>query len=311
MMYKSTRSINESCGVPAAQAIKQGLAADGGLFMPEYIPKLPQDALAALAQQGYVSRAAQILSMFLDDYTIEELTKDCQAAYCPQKFPGGAAPCVQIDDRLHVLELWHGPTCAFKDMALQIMPRLLRRALDKTKEDRTAMILVATSGDTGKAALEGYRDLEKIKIKVYYPVDGVSRVQKLQMATQGGANVDVCAIRGNFDDAQSGVKRIFSDAAVAEELNRRRNFSIQRQFHQLGASSAADRILRLRLLRHGPLRLNTHGGADRHLRADRKLRQHFRCLYRKAHGTARGYADLRLQPKQHSDRFSRDGYVRP
>lgn len=104
-MYKSTRSINESCGVPAAQAIKQGLAADGGLFMPEYIPKLPQDALAALAQQGYVSRAAQILSMFLDDYTIEELTKDCQAAYCPQKFPGGAAPCVQIDDRLHVLEL--------------------------------------------------------------------------------------------------------------------------------------------------------------------------------------------------------------
>lgn len=221
MMYKSTRSINESCGVPAAQAIKQGLAADGGLFMPEYIPKLSQDALAALAQQDYVNRAAQILSMFLDDYTIEELTKDCQAAYCSQKFPGGAAPCIQIDDRIHILELWHGPTCAFKDIALQIMPRLLCRALDKTKEDRTAMILVATSGDTGKAALEGYRDLEKIKIKVYYPVDGVSRVQKLQMATQGGANVDVCAIRGNFDDAQSGVKRIFADAAAAEELNRR------------------------------------------------------------------------------------------
>ncbi len=219
MKYKSTRSANDSCGVSAAQAIKQGLAADGGLFMPEFIPKLSCDMLASLASKDYVGRAVEILSMFLDDYTKEELTKDCEAAYSAQKFPGGAAPCVQIDNNIHALELWHGPTCAFKDMALQIMPRLLCRALDKTDEKRTAMILVATSGDTGKAALEGYRDLEKIKIKVYYPVDGVSRVQKLQMATQGGDNVDVCAIRGNFDDAQTGVKRIFADTATAKELD--------------------------------------------------------------------------------------------
>ena len=120
-----------------------------------------------------------------------------------------------------MLELWHGPTCAFKDMALQIMPRLLSRALVKTGEERTALILVATSGDTGKAALEGYRDVNRIKISVYYPVDGVSRAQKLQMTTQEGTNVNVCAIKGNFDDAQSGVKKIFADKDFAAELDKK------------------------------------------------------------------------------------------
>ena len=128
---------------------------------------------------------------------------------------------VAIDDALYALELWHGPTAAFKDMALQIMPRLLSRALQKTGETRTALILVATSGDTGKAALEGYKDVPQVKIQVFYPVDGVSRVQKLQMMTQTGDNVCVRAIRGNFDDAQSGVKRIFADAGVAEALDQK------------------------------------------------------------------------------------------
>ena len=117
----------------------------------------------------------------------------------------------KIDDSTYMLELWHGPTCAFKDMALQIMPRLFVRALKKTGEERTALILVATSGDTGKAALEGYCDVDGTMIQVFYPTDGVSSVQKLQMQTQVGKNVSVLGIKGNFDDAQNGVKRIFSD----------------------------------------------------------------------------------------------------
>ncbi|MBR7137520.1 MAG: threonine synthase, partial [Clostridia bacterium] len=149
----------------------------------------------------------------------EELLSDCRIAYSDENFVGGAAPLKKVDGNIHALELWHGPTAAFKDMALQIMPRLLSRALVKTGEDRTALILVATSGDTEKAALEGYRDVPGTKMLVFYPVDGVSRVQKMQMITQKGDNVAVCAIHGNFDDAQNGVKKIFADRTMAEELN--------------------------------------------------------------------------------------------
>ena len=219
MNYSSTRNPNKTENVSAAQAIKQGLASDGGLFMPDSIPALSLDDIAALTDKNYVERAVRVLSLFLTDYSEEELRLDCEAAYSESRFVGGAAPLVSIDGKIFSLELWHGPTCAFKDMALQIMPRLLCRALEKTGEKRDAMILVATSGDTGKAALEGYRDIDKIRIKVFYPVDGVSRVQKLQMATQGGSNVDVCAIHGNFDDAQTGVKKIFADADIAKQLN--------------------------------------------------------------------------------------------
>ncbi len=218
MNYSSTRSINKEA-VSAAQAIKQGLADDGGLFMPESFPTLTKDKISELVDKNYVERATYILSLFLTDYSEAELLADCTEAYSESRFPGGAAPLKSIDGKIFSLELWHGPTCAFKDMALQIMPRLLCRALNKTNEERDAMILVATSGDTGKAALEGYRDIDKIRIKVFYPVDGVSRVQKLQMATQGGNNVDVCAIRGNFDDAQTGVKKIFGDGDMAKTLN--------------------------------------------------------------------------------------------
>lgn len=218
MNYSSTRSTtNEK--VSAAQAIKQGLANDGGLFMPDAFPALTAEKITSLCDKSYIERAVSVLSMFLTDYTEEELRADCEAAYSETRFVGGAAPLKSIDGKVFSLELWHGPTCAFKDMALQIMPRLLCRALEKTGEQRDAMILVATSGDTGKAALEGYRDVDKIRIKVFYPVNGVSRVQKLQMATQAGNNVDVCAIHGNFDDAQTGVKKIFADAKIAEELN--------------------------------------------------------------------------------------------
>ena len=223
MKFQSTRDQN-AAKFTAAQVIKQGLAADGGLFVPESIPTLTFEEIESLCKVDYPTRAAKILGKFLTDYTEEELLADCHAAYAPTSFVGGAAPLVKLDETLHSLELWHGPTAAFKDMALQIMPRLLSRALVKTGEERTALILVATSGDTGKAALEGYKDIERIKIAVFYPENGVSRVQKLQMQTQTGDNVYVCAINGNFDDAQTGVKRIFSDPDAAKELNEKGYF---------------------------------------------------------------------------------------
>ncbi len=214
--YISTRG--KTLPVSSAQAIKQGLADDGGLFMPETIPSLTQEDFDFLKDATYSERAAYIMAKFLTDYNYEELLSDCKEAYSEARFPGGAAPITDIDN-MRLLELWHGPTCAFKDMALQVMPRLLSRALTKTNEKRTAFILVATSGDTGKAALEGYKDVDGIKIMVFYPVNGVSKIQKLQMATQEGENVYVCAIKGNFDDAQNGVKKIFGNPETAEKLN--------------------------------------------------------------------------------------------
>ena len=218
MNYQSTRGKSGE-SLTSAQIIKQGLALDGGLFIPDEIPTVTLDEIKALASLSYPERAATILSKYLTDYTYGELLSDCREAYSEASFPGGAAPVVKAKDGIYSLELWHGPTAAFKDMALQIMPRLLSRALTKTGEERTALILVATSGDTGKAALEGYKDVEKIKIMVFYPVDGVSRVQKMQMATQTGDNVNVTAIYGNFDDAQTGVKKIFSDNDAVAYLN--------------------------------------------------------------------------------------------
>ena len=218
MKFVSTRTKNYE-GVSSAYAIKTGLASDGGLFMPEHIPSLSENEIKAMMGDSYPVRAAKILSKFLTDYTYEELICDAEAAYAEEKFGDSPAPVTSLGENMYMLELWHGPTCAFKDMALQIMPRLFSRALKKCDEKRCALILVATSGDTGKAALEGYRDVPGTKIKVFYPTGGVSRVQKLQMQTQEGENVSVDAIVGNFDDAQSGVKVIFADKKVREELN--------------------------------------------------------------------------------------------
>ena len=218
MNYVSTRG-KDNKGVSSAYAIKTGLASDGGLYMPEEIPQLSYEEMTELLSADYPTRAAKILSRFLTDYTYEELYEDALGAYAQEKFGAHPAPITKIDDSVYMLELWHGPTCAFKDMALQIMPRLFSRALKKCGEERCAMILVATSGDTGKAALEGYCDIPSTKIKVFYPVDGVSRVQKLRMQTQVGKNVSVDGIIGNFDDAQTGVKKIFSDKKIRERLN--------------------------------------------------------------------------------------------
>lgn len=218
MKFQSTRDLKQE-KFTSAQVIRKGLADDGGLFVPESIPSLSFEEINALCSMDYAHRAAFILGKYLTDYTYEELLEDCQQAYAESSFVGGAAPLHRICDNVYTQELWHGPTAAFKDMALQIMPRLLSRALKKTGEQRKALILVATSGDTGKAALEGYRDVDQVCISVFYPVNGVSKIQKLQMVTQQGQNVNVCAIHGNFDDAQTGVKRIFADAEAAHTLD--------------------------------------------------------------------------------------------
>ena len=209
MNYISTRTPDAEKR-SAAFVIKKGLADDGGLYVPESIPSLSQEAVDRLIDMDYVGRATYILSLFLTDYTEEELKAAATAAYSAEKFNGPAAPIARVGDD-YFLELWHGPTSAFKDMALQIMPRLLSLSLGKTGEEKDAYILVATSGDTGKAALEGYCDVDRVRIQVFYPVNGVSNIQKKQMASQKGENVNVVSINGNFDDAQSGVKAIFAD----------------------------------------------------------------------------------------------------
>ena len=218
MNFQSTRDSKHE-KYTAAQVIRKGLADDGGLFVPDSIPVLTHQEIIMLCGMDYAHRATFILGKYLTDYTQEELLEDCQKAYREDSFVGGAAPLHQIGDNLYTQELWHGPTAAFKDMALQIMPRLLSRALKKTGENRKALILVATSGDTGKAALEGYRDVDQVCISVFYPVNGVSKIQKLQMVTQQGLNVNVCAIHGNFDDAQTGVKHIFANSEAAHILD--------------------------------------------------------------------------------------------
>lgn len=220
MNYISTRNANFR--MDAAQAIVKGLAPDGGLMTPGVILRFPENAMKALAEMSYQQRAVYVMSRFLTGFSTMELTQFTAAAYGKNKFShADVAPVHQIDDTTYCLELWHGPTCAFKDMALQMLPHLLSASLEKNLEKRTACILTATSGDTGKAALEGFRDVDKTKILVFYPKDGVSDIQELQMVTQEGENVAVCSVVGNFDDAQTGVKELFSDKELEQTLAQR------------------------------------------------------------------------------------------
>lgn len=217
MLYTSTR--DKSVKVSSAQAIAKGISADGGLFVPESIPKITMDDIVGLTSKSYIERAKEILSLYLTDFTEEELDSCVNGAYGGSKFSSEKiAPLHSLGDGAEVLELWRGPTCAFKDMALQLLPHLLTVASAKSNPDKQIVILVATSGDTGKAALEGFKDVKNTKILVFYPNDGVSPMQKLQMTTQEGSNVGVCAIEGNFDDAQTGVKRIFTDKEIGKKL---------------------------------------------------------------------------------------------
>lgn len=216
MYYESTRG--GARGVTSAEAIKRGLAPDGGLFVPETAVKLTPDEITSLAGMDYRERAVFILRRFLDDYTLEELAECVAGAYGSSFDDRRITPVVKLNDNVYVLELWHGPTCAFKDVALQILPRLLVKAQRKTNETAETVILVATSGDTGKAALEGFRDVDGTRIIVFFPENGVSQVQKLQMVTQEGSNVCAVAVRGNFDDTQNGVKAIFSDKEMGTRM---------------------------------------------------------------------------------------------
>lgn len=219
MEYISTRG--RGGRVAASQAIASGLAPDGGLYVPDAIPKLEDGELSGMLRASYIERASWILLKYLDEFTAEELADYAVRAYGSGFSHGDVAPLRFTGESTAYLELWHGPTAAFKDMALQMLPHLLTASLKKTGERRRAAILAATSGDTGKAALEGFRDVDGTKVMAFYPVRGVSETQRLQMVTQEGANVNVCAVEGNFDDTQTGVKAIFGEKSFAEELTRR------------------------------------------------------------------------------------------
>ena len=217
MNYQSTR--NSKLEVLSSTAILKGISEEGGLFVPETLPEITADELEKMASLPYVERAAYVFSKYLTDFSDDEINYCVSGAYNTNNFEtDNIAELKKISDNQYSYELWHGPTCAFKDMALQILPYLLSVSSKKANDGKKIMILVATSGDTGKAALEGFKDKEGVSITVFYPEDGVSAMQKRQMTTQEGENVNVCAIKGNFDDCQNGVKAIFTDKSVAEEL---------------------------------------------------------------------------------------------
>ena len=216
-MYVSTRGNSEK--VTASAAIVAGIAPDGGLYVPENFPKYSELDISNLCDLDYKGRAKYILSELLDDFTDEEISKCVNNAYGGGKFPESVAPIKPVAENLWSLELWHGPTCAFKDMALQILPHLMTTAMKKNGIDKKILILVATSGDTGKAALEGFKDVEGTKIITYFPEEGVSKVQKLQMTTQEGENVSVYGVYGNFDDVQTAVKKIFVDPKIIDAIS--------------------------------------------------------------------------------------------
>lgn len=218
MYYKSTR--NSNVKITSAEAIVQGISADGGLFVPSEIPSITMDEVVKLGDMSYAERAAYIFSKYLTDFTEAEIRYCTDNAYSSKNFAtDNIAEISHLFDGTYVLELWHGPTCAFKDMALQILPYLLTTSAQKININKKIVILVATSGDTGKAALEGFADVPGTQIMVFYPEDGVSPMQKRQMTTQDGDNVAVCAIKGNFDDCQTGVKQIFGSEEIKEKLD--------------------------------------------------------------------------------------------
>lgn len=215
MDYISTR--NKSIVASSASAIVSGISKDGGLFVPSSFPSLSKEEIEKLIEFDYPERVAYVLEKFLTpDFSYEELLSYAREAYL--RFDGDPCPVVKLDDQTFVLELWHGPTSAFKDMALTVLPHLLSASRKKLGEKERTLILVATSGDTGKAALEGFKDVNDTDVIVFYPSDGVSPMQKMQMMTQEGDNVYVCGIEGNFDDAQSAVKRIFADNDMVAKL---------------------------------------------------------------------------------------------
>ena len=215
VMYKSTRGPGEA--VTASQAILKGLSEDGGLFVPDTVPKLDVP-VEKLAQMSYQETAYEVMSRFLTDFTEEEL-KNCISNAYDEKFDTEAIAPIHEANGVYFLELFHGATIAFKDMALSILPHLMTTAARKNQVKNEIVILTATSGDTGKAALAGFADVPGTRIVVFYPKHGVSAIQEKQMVTQKGANTCVIGITGNFDDAQTAVKKMFNDREMAAELD--------------------------------------------------------------------------------------------
>jgi threonine synthase len=219
--YQDTRGANENA-VPFTQAVINGLAPGGGLYVPEEIPELTLDEICHLAQLPYAQRAAWIYKKFAVDLPDETIDALMSEAYSSNFDDEAICPITSLNSNTHVLELWHGPTSAFKDMALQCLPRFFSASAEALRErgtlDHEFMILVATSGDTGKAALEGFKNAPGVSIGVMYPHGGVSDIQYKQMATQRGNNVHVWGVRGNFDDCQTGAKQVFNDHEFAQEL---------------------------------------------------------------------------------------------
>ena len=215
MKYTCTR--NSDLSISASEAILKGISDDGGLFVPSSFPILSLADLENLIPLDYAERAAKILSLYLDDFSFEELLGYTRRAY--NRFDDDAVcPLVKVEDGLYMLELWHGPTCAFKDVALTLLPYLLTASKKKLGVQSKTLVLTATSGDTGKAALEGFKDVEGTHVAVFYPANGVSEMQRKQMVTQEGSNVHVFGIKGTFDDAQTAVKRVFNDPEVIATL---------------------------------------------------------------------------------------------
>ena len=215
MYFISTRGGEKVTG---AQAIVKGLAANGGLYVPEYFPRVTQEEMNEMAEMSYPERAAFVLGKYLaDELGADYLKEICEKAYSSFE-TADPVPLVKIDSGLYILELFHGPTCAFKDMALTVLPYLLKKSCEVTGVNDEILILAATSGDTGKAALEGFRDVPGTKVAVFYPDEGVAKMQRLQMCIQDGNNVSVAAVKGNFDDCQRAVKKLFASEEFNEKL---------------------------------------------------------------------------------------------
>lgn len=217
MSFFSTRG--GAC-VTASQSILWGLAHDGGLYVPSMFPQISSERLSTFQGASYQERAARVLRSFLEDYSIAEIENAVSKAYTPSSFDDPAiAPVKPLDENTHMLELFHGPTLAFKDIALKLLPHLVTLAAEKNDEKREISILVATSGDTGKAAQEGFKDVPGTSCTVFYPYGGISHVQELQMTTTGGVNTHAIGVKGNFDDTQAGVKRLFASPDFHKKMD--------------------------------------------------------------------------------------------
>ena len=313
--YHSTRS--HEAPLTSKEAIRRGIAPDGGLYVSDELG-CTQIPLAGLSEMGYLDLAREVLAALLTDYAPEEIAACVSEAY-EETFADAEitpvrclAPANADGVPTHVLELWHGPTSAFKDVALQMLPRLMARtgSNDGTGDEKI-MIVTATSGDTGKAALAGFADAPGVGISVFYPEGKVSRVQELQMSTQEGANVAVCGVRGDFDNAQTAVKQDLRRSRARRAPRHPGRHALQRQFHQRRPPRAPGRVL-LRRIRAAPsLRRYLMRRRGRVLRADRQLRRHPRRLLRQAPRSSRGTPHRGERREQRAVRLSHHGYVRP